>query len=290
MTAVRRRWLAAALVVGQGLGLAAPAIAGLDPPGWTQPAPPFRVVGPIYYVGTEGLAAYLIQTRAGLILLDGTMAENVPAIEANIRALGFRLRDVKILLNSHAHFDHAAGLATLKRDTGATLLASAGDRPALETGRPPSDVSYGLIEFPPVKVDHMLVDGRPVTLGEVSLTPIITPGHTPGCTTWTTRVQDGARNLRVIFPCSISVAGNKLVGNRGYPGIVGDFHKGFARMRTLSADIVLPAHPELAEVRERAMRREAGDADAFIAPGLLKTMTDQAEVQFTAELARQERP
>lgn len=267
--------------------VAGSAQAASDPPAWTRPIAPFHVVGPIYYVGTEGLAAYLVKTRAGLILLDGTMEENVPAIETNIRALGYDIHAVKLLLNSHAHFDHAAGLAALKRDTGATLLASAADRPALESGVPPSETSYGVIRFPPVNVDHTLVDRRPVRLGEIAMTPILTPGHTPGCTSWATQVQDGARTLRIFFPCSITVAGNRLIGNKGYPGIVADFRRSFARLRKQRADVVLPAHPETADVLGRAKRRDAGEADAFVDPALLPKMVREAEAQFDAELAKQ---
>lgn len=271
-----------------GLLMAGPAAAALDPPAWTQPTPPFRIVGNIYYVGSKGLAAYLIVTRRGLILLDGTMAENVPRIEANIATLGFRLKDVRLLLNSHAHFDHAAGLARLKRDSGAALLASAGDRAALETGKPPSITSYGLVTFPPVKVDRVLSDGKPVTLGEVALTPVVTPGHTPGCTTWTMRTVDAGRSLRVVFPCSLTVAGNRLVGNGGYPGIVADFRRTFPRVAALPADIVLPAHPEGADVLGRHERQAAGDRDAFLAPGLLAKLATEAAAAFETELARQQ--
>ena len=136
--------------------------AASDPPEWTRPTAPFRIAGNIYYVGTEGLAAYLITTPKGAILLDGTMEENVPAIEANIRTLGVKLSDVKILLNSHAHFDHAGGLAALKRDTGATMMAMAGDRWALEHGTHFGLTTYPRGTFPAVKVDHVLHDGEVV--------------------------------------------------------------------------------------------------------------------------------
>ena len=269
-----------------GLLLAAPAAAALDPPAWTEPTPPFHIVGNIYYVGSKGLASYLIVSRRGLILLDGTMAENVPQIEANIAALGFRIRDVKLLLNSHAHFDHAAGLAQLKQDSGAMLLASAGDRGALETGTPPSVTSYGVVIFPPVRVDRVLLDGKPVNLGEVALTPLITSGHTPGCTTWTMRTVEAGRSLRVVFPCSLTVAGNRLIGNTGYPGIVADFRKTFPRIAALRADVVLPAHPEGADVLGRHRRQVAGDAQAFVAPDLLATLAADAAAAFETELAR----
>ena len=277
------RWLIALAMAA----LASAAEAG-DPPEWTQPVAPFRIVGPIYYVGTQGLGAYLIRTDGGLILLDGTLEQNAPRIEANIRALGFRLGDVKLLLNSHAHFDHAGALSALKQDTSARLLASAGDQGALETGRPPSDTDYPVRSFPPVKVDRVLVDGQPVRLGDVAMTPVVTPGHTPGCTTWLTRVHDGARTLRVVFPCSMTVAGNRLVGNTGYPGIVADFRRSFIEWRAMSADVVLTAHPEIADVLGRERRREGGERDAFIAPDLLPKIVGDARAGFEAELAKQD--
>ena len=141
------------------------------PPEWSRPTQPFHIVGPIYYVGTEGIAAYLIRTGNGLILLDGGLEENAPLVERNIAELGFRLNDVKLMIASHAHYDHVAALAQLKRDSGAAFASSAGDREAYETGTPPSEVSYGVIRFPPVKVDRVVVDGRPITLGGVTVTP-----------------------------------------------------------------------------------------------------------------------
>ncbi|SFS03694.1 subclass B3 metallo-beta-lactamase [Sphingomonas jatrophae] len=269
------------------LALAAPAQAA-DPPAWSRPTAPFHVVGPIWYVGTKGLASWLIRTSAGAILIDGTLERNVPAIERNIRSLGVPLSSVKLLLNSHAHFDHAGGLARLKRDTGARLLASAADRSALESGIPPSETSYGVVRFPPVKVDESVraADFEPgsVKLGEVSLTPKLTSGHTPGCTTWWMTVKEQGRDLRVIFPCSLSVAGNKLVGNRGYPGIVDDYRRSFWRLRRFNADVVLPAHPEQVDLLARAARARRGERDAFLMPGLLQRMVTDAEMDFETAL------
>ncbi len=259
-----------------------------SPPEWTRATKPFHVVGPIYYVGTEGIAVYLVRTDAGLILLDGGLEENAPLVERSITALGFRLHDVKLMIATHAHSDHAGALAQLKRDTGSTFESSAADRQAYETGTPPSENSYGVMRFPPVKVDRVLVDGRPVRLGGVAMTPVLTPGHTPGCTSWTMRVTDTGRALDVVFPCSITVAGNKLVGNKGYPGIVADFRRTFARMRQIHADVVLPAHSERADVLGRAQRRDAGDAAAFIAPEVLPHFVDEAQAAFETELRKQE--
>lgn len=266
---------------------ATPALAAQDPPSWTEPTDPFAITDNIYYVGAKGLAAYLIRTADGLILLDGTMEENVAMIERNIAALGFRVQDIKLLLASHAHFDHAAGLAQLQRDSGARFLSSPGDRIAYATGIPPSKVSYGVVTFPKVRVDGTLKEGRAVTLGSVSLTPLFTPGHTPGCTTWTMTSPDAGTTRRVVFPCSMTVAGNQLIANPGYSGIVSDFRRTFPRMARLQADIVLPGHPEGADVLARGQRRAAGDKDAFLAPGLLATMTAEAQKAFDAELAKQ---
>lgn len=242
------------------------------------------MAGPIYYVGTEGIAVYLIKSNKGLILLDGGLEESVPIIERNIAKLGYQLTDVELIIATHAHFDHAAGLAALKRSTGAVFASSEADRTAYETGTPPSEVNYGVIRFAPVTVDDVVEDGDVLLLGNIAITPVITPGHTPGCTSWTMKVTDNGRPLNVVFPCSISVAGNKLVGNTGYPGIVADYRRSFARMRTLEADIVLPAHSELADVRGRALRRDAGDANAFVAPDLLPAMVDKAEADFERQL------
>lgn len=270
------------------LGLTALLVSGAapmpNPPEWSQPAEPFHVAGPIYYVGTEGIAVYLVKTDDGLILLDGGLEESVPIIEDNIAKLGFGLREVKLIIATHAHFDHAAGLAALKQSTGAIFASSAGDRQAYETGTPPSEVNYGVKRFAPIKVEQILIDGQAVQLGNVAVTPVITPGHTPGCTTWTMQITEAGRPLDVVFPCSITVAGNKLVGNKGYPDIVSDFRSTFARMRTLEADIVLPSHPEAADVRGRSIKRDAGDADAFIAGDLLPGMVDKAEADFEKQL------
>jgi metallo-beta-lactamase class B len=259
------------------LAAAAPAA---NPATWTQPNPPMKIAGNIYYVGTKGLAAYLIVTPKGLILLDATMQQNVPGIEANIKALGYTLSDVKILLNSHAHFDHADGLAMMKRDTGAKLDAMDGDVWALENGKHFGDQNY-VGTFAPVKVDRVLKDGDTVVLGGITMTALKTGGHTRGCTTWLTTVKVGAAIRRVVFPCSLSVAGNKLFGNSTYPGIVADYRASFKRMAAIKADYVLPAHPELAGV----LTRQGADR---VAPGLLAKMVAGAEASFDIELRRQQ--
>jgi metallo-beta-lactamase class B len=263
-----------------------PAHAAGDPPAWRAPAEPFRIVGNIFYVGSKGLAAYLIATPDGAILIDGTVEDNVPMIEKNIEKLGYRMRDIKILLNSHAHFDHAEGLAHIKKDSGAQMVASSAEAPALESGIPPSEMSYGVIKFAPVKVDRRIGDGGTVHIGQTVLKAVLTPGHTPGCTTWTTIVTDRGKPVKVVFLCSLTVAGSKLIVNKGYPHIVGDFRKSFARLDKLPADVVLPFHPELNDVMGREARKQAGDANAFVQPGELRTIVAKARTDFEADLTK----
>ena len=271
-----------ALICAVVLTVAAPAVAQ-DPPAWTRATAPFHIVGPIYYVGSEGLAAYLIKTSKGAILIDATLAENAPLVEANIERVGVKMHDVKYLLLSHAHGDHAGGLKALKAASGATLITGAEDRAAVEAGRPTTDNPYNS-DFPAAQVDRVVRDGDVVRLGDVALTARSTPGHTAGCTTWTMRVNEGKRRLNVVFPCSLTVAGNRLFGNRETPNIVAVYRASFAKVAALPADVVLPAHPEFADVLERHAR---GGVAAWIDPGLLKSIVAEARVSFDAELAKQ---
>lgn len=265
--------------------------AAYDNPAWTEAQAPFRIAGNVYYVGSKGLAAYLITTPKGHILLDGTVAENAQMIEANIRKLGFRLHDVKILLNGHAHHDHAGGLAQLKKDTGARLLASPGDRWALEHGQPRGDNTASLPSFPPVKVDALLKDGEVIRLGPIAMTTVFTPGHTPGCTSWTLPVTVDGEQHEVLFPCSLTVAGNVLVHNKVYPGIAADYRKTFDTLDQLSdADIFLTEHPEVADVLGRHESETRGDKHAWLDPGLMFHLLEDARAQYDSALGKPPRP
>lgn len=266
---------------------ALPALAQ-DPPEWSEPVRPFRIAGNVHYVGAKGLAAYLITTRDGAILLDATLAQNAGQIERNIENLGVPLREVKLLLSDHAHADHVGAMAQLKRDTGARVLASEGDRWALENGRNQGDNNYGVMPFDPIPVDEVIRDGQTVRLGEVELTAHLTPGHTRGCTSWSMTVDDRGTPRQVLFLCSITVAGNTLVGNRTYPGIADDYRATFAKLAAMRADIVLTSHPEMADVLERAARRDAGEADAFIEPTLLPKLVKDFSAAFEKALEEQE--
>ena len=267
-----------------GLGMAAPAFAN-DPPEWSTPVQPFNIAGNIFYVGTQGLAAYLIVSNDGAILLDGTTAKNAPLIEHSIEQVGVPLHTVKRLISDHAHSDHVGALAQIKHDTGAQFWATAGDAWALEHGRVRGDTHYKPERFAPIQVDRVMRDGDTLQLGDVTLTARLTPGHTPGCTSWSTTVQDQGQQREVLFLCSITVAGNVLIGNRAYPKIAADFRATFRKLQTLKADIVLPSHPDIAEVIERGARREAGDKDAFIDPQLLPALVARYRAAFEADLA-----
>ena len=260
-----------------------------DPANWSKPIRPYRVIGNIYYVGSEGLSAWLISSSEGHVLLDsGPSPAGAKLIEANIQALGFKLSDVKVLINTHAHFDHAGGLAQLKADTGAKVWASRPDEPALKKGQHFGDNDNGLTPFAPVKVDKGFGDGQKLKLGEITLVAHLTPGHTIGCTTWTTQVVDRGRPLNVTFPCSASVAGNVLVGNKTYRTIVADYRATFATLKALPTDVMLPSHEDQGGLLAKRKKMLAGDVNAFIDPTELARYAATSEEAFDKELARQQ--
>jgi metallo-beta-lactamase class B len=254
---------------------------------WNKPFAPFHLIGNIYYVGTDDLAVFLIVTPKGDILLDGGLPESTAQIEKNIETLGFKLSDIKILLNSHAHFDHAGGLAELKRATGAKLIASAPDTPILERG----DISYGPsagLRYPPVHVDQSVGDGFKLDLGGVEMVAHLTPGHTPGCTSWTTTVRDKGRTLAVVFYGSTTVAGNPLVGNTEYPTIVQDYRASFAKLMAMKADVFFGAHGSFFHLHDKVARLTPGGPNPFVDPGELQRVIAASEKDFDAELKRQQ--
>ena len=250
---------------------------------WNTPFPPFKVIGNIHYVGTAGVSAYLITSPKGHVLIDGILPQSVPQIISNVKALGFDIRDVKYLLNSHAHIDHAGGLAGLQRASGAIMIASAADKPFLESG----DIGHGPsggMKFPPVRVDRVIGDKEKVRLGDISLTAHLTPGHSPGCTSWSMATSGADRVRRqVFFHCSGTVAGQSLIPE-AYPGIVANFRKTFAKVRTFKADVFLANHDNFFDLAEKRARQIAGDANAFVNPDELQRFNTLMEQRFEAEL------
>jgi metallo-beta-lactamase class B len=258
-----------------------------SPPNWTTPTKPFRVIDDVYYVGTEGLSAWLITTPRGHILLDVGMPQNAALVEANIVKLGFRLKDVKILLNSHAHFDHSGGMAKLKADTGAKVWASAGDKPALETGVYPGWESRHDFDFPPVKVDRVITDGERISLGGRSLKVMITPGHTSGCTSYLMTVHDHGVRHKAFFFCSATVAANRLAPDPQYPGIVDDYRRTFQRLADIDADVLLAPHAEMFDLAAKRARRGAG-LNPFVVPGEARRFVATLREDFERQLAKQQ--
>lgn len=252
-------------------------------PDWVERIEPFRVTGEIYYVGTRGLSSFLIATPYGHFLIDGGLPENAGVIAQNIKSLGFDVKDVKFLLNSHAHFDHSGGLAALKKMTGATLVSSEGDRWALESGLVPGSQDDPKFAAPPVKVDRTIGDAQSLTLGDVTLTAHLTPGHTKGCTSWTMN----SAGKDVLFFCSATVAANRLAGPPQYDGIVDDYRATFAKAKNWRPDVFLSNHPGVFAMEEKRARLAAGDKDAFVDAQGFPAMMEKLEVAFEKALAEQ---
>jgi metallo-beta-lactamase class B len=274
------------------LAASAAALAAADvtpaPPDQNRPVPPFRIAGTVYYVGGNEVTSFLFVTKDGLVLLDSGFAETVPQIEKNVRALGFDPKEIRLLLNSQAHFDHAAGLAELKRKTGAKLVASAGDKPQLEDGGRHDPAFGSKYPFEPVTVDRVVADGEKVTLGGVALVARVTPGHTRGCTTWTTRVDDGGTPRDVVFLCSVSSPGYKLVGNAEYPEIADDLRRSLRVLREMPCDILLGSHASFFGLEEkRAALAKGGGPNPFVDSGALKRFVDARIPELEKEIAAQ---
>jgi metallo-beta-lactamase class B len=249
-------------------------------PDWHREFPAFKIAGNIYYVGTADLAVYLINTPQGNILINSDYKEDVPLIKKSIAQLGFKYSDTKIILISHAHGDHDAATGLIKKETGARLMvmdADVSEEESTARGRPGAHV------------DRILHDGGTVELGGSKWVAHLTPGHTRGCTTWTTRVQDGGRDLNVVIIGSPNVnPGYHLVGNKKYPQIAEDYVKTFAVLKRLPCDVFLGAHGAYFGLKAKYEQRQAG-TNPFIDPNGYKTYVASKEAEFRAEWARQQK-
>src|SRR5262245_48334346 len=257
---------------------------------WTQPFPPFRFAGNLYYVGSKGLANYLITTPQGHILINSDLEANVPMIRESVEKLGFKFTDIKILVISHAHWDHDAGSAAIKAATGAQYMVMDADVPVVESGGK-TDFFYGTnagMLYPAAKVDRVLHDGDEVKLGGAVLVAHLTPGHTKGCTTWTMKVQDGGRTYDVVIVGSPNVnEGYRLVNNPAYSQIASDYEKTFKVLKSLPCDIFLGAHGAYYDLDGKYARLKAGALTPFIDPEGYKRYVAGREQAFQKELARQ---
>jgi metallo-beta-lactamase class B len=267
-----------------------PALMAQANPSWTNPFPPFHIAGNLYYVGSEDLASYLIVTPKGDILINSSLETSVPLIRKSVEALGFKFSDIKILLISHAHYDHCAGSAMVKQLTGARYFVMDGDVSVVESGGK-ADFQYGAdptMLYPPAKVDRVLRDGDTVRLGGVVLTAHKTAGHTRGTTTWTMDEAEAGRTLRVVIVGSPNVnPGYQLVGNKVYPQIAGDYRREFQVLKSLPCDVFLGAHGSYYDLKQKYMRMKNGEHDVFIDPGGYKSYIADREQAFETELARQ---
>ncbi len=261
-----------------------------DRPEWTRPFPPFRIAGNLYYVGSEDLAAYLIVTLQGDILINSNLESSPPLIQKSVETLGFHMSDIKILLISHAHYDHCAGSAEIKRMTGAKYYVMAPDVSVVESGGQ-TDFHYAndkSMHFPPAQVDRALHDGDRVSLGGTILTAHLTAGHTRGTTTWTFDETEAGRKLHVVIVGSPNVnPGYKLVGNTKYPQIADDYRHGFLVLNSLPCDIFLGAHGVYFGMKDKYDRWKNGDRNAFIDPAGYKSYIAEREQTFEVELKKQ---
>jgi metallo-beta-lactamase class B len=257
---------------------------------WNKPVEPFRVIGNIYYVGASEVTSFLIATPEGQILLDGAFEETAPIIQKNVEQLGFKMSDVRILLNSHAHLDHAGGLAALKQLSGARLVASAGDKPLLENGGHNDPQFADRLLFPAVHVDQVVKDGEAIALADVVLHAVLTPGHTPGCTTWTMQVTEGSKKYDVVFLCSTTAPDYQLVNNKAYPQIAADYERTFTRLKILPCDVFLAPHGSMFHLHDKLNQLKArSNPNPFIDPEGYRSFLAESEKAFREKLEEQTR-
>ena len=259
-------------------------------PDWTEPFPPFRIADNLYYVGSKGLANYLVTTPQGNILINSDLEANVPLIQASIEKLGFKFKDTKILLISHAHWDHDAGSAMIKEITGAKYMVMDADVAVVESGGK-NDFEYGnspTTLYRPAKVDRVLHDGDEVKLADALLVAHLTPGHTKGCTTWTMQITDRGKAYNVVMLGSPNVnPGYKLVDNKAYPEIAEDYERMWRVLKPLPCDIFLGAHGSYFGLEEKYALMKEGSPNPFVDPSGYKKYIAQKEQDFRTELARQ---
>jgi metallo-beta-lactamase class B len=290
---MRKWWMY--LVIATMLSSAAPMQAADShvPPEWTTPIAPFRIADNLYYVGSRDLASYLVVTPKGNILINSSLESSPALIQKSVEQLGFRFKDIKILLISHAHSDHDAGSAKVKQLTGAKYMVMDADVPTVESGGA-KDFAYPTDRYPAVKVDRILHDADEVRLGDAVLVAHKTPGHTRGCTTWTMRAMDHGRPLNVVIVGSWNVnPGFRLVDRPGnpasYPGIIADYRKTFVILKGLPCDVFLGAHGAYFGMLKKLDRSKTSpNQSVWIDPEGYRSAVAEREKAFEAELKRQE--
>ena len=261
---------------------------------WNQEREPFQIFGNSYYVGVEGLSAVLITTEEGLILIDGALPQSAAFIDRNIRQLGFRTGDIRLILGSHAHFDHVGGIAALQRASGATVISSPAGAEALKQGHATADdPQFAWVEtdgYPPVENIRVVRDGESVSLGGLNITAHFTPGHTPGGITWTWRSCEGARCLDMVYADSltaVSAPGFRFTGDDTRPSIVETLRASIAIVEQLPCDVLIAAHPGFSNLFGSLDRRDQGEADAFVDAEACRTYAANATRTLDARIAEE---
>jgi metallo-beta-lactamase class B len=260
---------------------------GQQNPEWTKPFPPFKILGNIYWVGTYDLSTYLITTPQGNILINSGLAETVPLIKAGIEQLGFKMSDTKILLATHGHFDHVAGMAALKKMTGAKMVISEQDAELLESGGK-ADFRFGdspQAQFTPVTVDRKLKDGDTISLGGTVITAHHHPGHTKGATSFTLEVREGGKTYRVGIVNMGSInPGVKVTGMPKYPGIMQDYAHTFHDQKEMKIDVWLASHAGQFKLHEKYKPGDAYDPDRFVDPQGFHEAVEQLEKTYREQI------
>ena len=262
---------------------------------WNRPLDPFKVFGNTYYVGTAGLSSLLVTTSAGLILLDGALPQSAPRIDASIRKLGFRTEDVRLILNSHEHTDHAGGIAALQRASGARVAASAAGARALQRGGPSEDDPQYAPgpTFAAVANVGTVKDGETIRIGNVAITAHYTPGHTPGAMTWTWQSCEGSRCLNMVYADSltpVSSAGYRFSGSGRGESPADRFARSITRVGELPCDVLVAPHPEFIGLDEKLARLKKDPAtNPFIDPGACRAFAAAAKKRLEQRLAEEKK-
>ena len=253
---------------------------------WNQPFKPLRIIGNIYYVGASGVSSWLITSPEGHVLIDTGFEQTVPLIRDNVKKLGFRLEDIKFILASHAHVDHTGGHALAKETTGARIVMSEADAALLASGGK-TDFLDEIMPYRPAKADQVVRDGQRVKLGKITLTAHLTPGHTKGCTTWTTVAEEKGKPYNVVFFGSTTVL-TKLVNNPKYPDIARDYAATFRKLKALPCDVFLAPHASFFGLEDKARRVTEG-ANPFVDPKAFSEYISKAEENFLKQLEKEQR-
>jgi len=260
---------------------------------WNLPQTPFRIFANTYYVGTHGLSSILITSDAGHVLIDGGLPQSAQQIEANIRSLGFRVEDVKIILNSHVHFDHAGGIAELQRRSGARVMASKWSAAVMRhggVGR--GDPQYGAVTgIAPIKNVHDVSNSETLQVGAIAITAHLTPGHTPGGTSWTWRSCEGNFCRDIVYADSltpVSAGGFRFTSSREYPHALDDFEKSFVFLENTPCDVLITPHPEASDLWDHlAAWEKRGTPDPVATPGACRELAEHGRERLHQRIAEE---